>query len=1116
MKKRLLALLLTGTLLAQSGLALAAEIDIDVGDEEITEDIVIDDGKETTEASAPEANTTEDASIVIDEETDSEEATASIQEIDVSAEESTATTVNSSGTCGNNLTWTLDDEGTLTISGTGAMSNWESYIATPWHDHYGQIKKIIIGFGITTIGDHAFDFCFNLRSVTIPDSVTIISDYAFASCYKLTSVVIPNSVTSIGSYAFSGCDLTDVTIPTGVTSIGYGTFSGCSFTKLTIPNNVTSIGERAFINCYDLTNVTIGNNVTSIGESAFDSCTSLTSVTIPNSVTSIGDFAFFYCNKLTDVYYVGSEEKWKEISIGVYNNNLTDATIHYNPGENGNSNETEGLRYIEDTWSFSNPTSKISVITYGMFFDTATAKSLQKANNGSRGHCAGMAMTTMATYLRFPRISSYGNYSNLNEIKKNYRSSELNCTAINYIDYGFTYQFTPAFARYKNSTKNDYEGLYNAVYAFQHHNGQPVYVSIGTGSGGHALVGLAISEETETATKVLVYDCNHPNEKCYLTLNGTKGSFTGWSYGYGLGLDSTQDGARTNYVMMTSNFIEDFDKDYTYENNPTILMRVSRWLSGIIHYNGESITVEDIDETDSSSIIPISADIGINNSSYDNYWLSGGGKEVSFESLSENTEIALSYDDLEVSAQSSSACDLTMDIENQTVEIDGEKDAKFDVNYEISSDYKKSVVQTISGVSSGEVEIKQENDNSIIATGMEECSVTISSKVDNDEGESIVAVQDKISVSDMNELNSYQISIDETNNETSTTISEDTNGDGTYDTVIASTEEHTHTWDSGKVTKPETCTADGVKTYTCTVCGETKTKAITKLGHKYGSWTVTTKPTCTEKGEETRVCANDSSHKETRSIDALGHRWDTGKVTKAATCGAAGVKTYTCSRCKILKTETIPATGNHTYKTTTTKAKPGANGKTVRKCSVCGKVSTTTIYAPKTLTLSTTSYTYNGKTKKPTVKVKDSKGNTISSTHYTVSYASGRKYVGKYKVTVKFRSTSSKYTGTMSTYFKINPKGTTLKTPTAGSKSFTAKWTKQSTQTSGYQLQYSTSSKFTSAKTVTISSNKTISKKITKLTAKKKYYVRIRTYKTVSGTKYYSAWSSTKTVTTKK
>ena len=104
----------------------------------------------------------------------------------------------------------------------------------------------------------------------------------------------------------------------------------------------------------------------------------------------------------------------------------------------------------------------------------------------------------------------------------------------------------------------------------------------------------------------------------------------------------------------------------------------------------------------------------------------------------------------------------------------------------------------------------------------------------------------------------------------------------------------------------------------------------------------------------------------------------------------------------------------------------------------------------------------------------------------------------------------------MSAYFKINPKGTTLKTPTAGSKSFTAKWTKQSTQTSGYQLQYSTSSSFTNAKTVTITSNNTTSKKITGLTAKKKYYVRVRTYKTVSGKYHCSSWSSAKAVTTKK
>lgn len=245
------------------------------------------------------------------------------------------------------------------------------------------------------------------------------------------------------------------------------------------------------------------------------------------------------------------------------------------------------------------------------------------------------------------------------------------------------------------------------------------------------------------------------------------------------------------------------------------------------------------------------------------------------------------------------------------------------------------------------------------------------------------------------------------------------------------------------------------------------------------------------------------------------HSYDAGVITKAATCGATGSKKYTCTICGETKNEPIPATGSHTYNTTTTKAKPGANGKTVTKCSVCGTVkSTTTIYAPKTLTLSATSYTYNGKAQKPTVKVKDSKGNTISSTHYTVSYASGRKYVGSYKVTVTFKG--SKYSGSMSKTFVINPKATALSSVTAASKGFTARWSKVTTQTTGYQLQYSTSSKFTNAKTVTITSNKTTSKKITKLSAKKKYYVRVRTYKTVSGKKYYSSWSSAKAVTTKK
>ncbi|MGN0463195.1 MAG: fibronectin type III domain-containing protein, partial [Acutalibacteraceae bacterium] len=185
----------------------------------------------------------------------------------------------------------------------------------------------------------------------------------------------------------------------------------------------------------------------------------------------------------------------------------------------------------------------------------------------------------------------------------------------------------------------------------------------------------------------------------------------------------------------------------------------------------------------------------------------------------------------------------------------------------------------------------------------------------------------------------------------------------------------------------------------------------------------------------------------------------------------------------------------------------------ITKCAVCGAVkSKSTIYAPKTVTLAATSYTYSGKSIKPAVKVVDATGKVISASNYTVKYSSN-KYVGTAKVTITFKGN---YSGTITKTFKINPKNTSISSLTAGSKKFTVKWKKYTTQTTGYQIQYSTKSSFSGAKTVTASKNSTTSKTVSKLKSKKKYYVRIRTYKVVDGTKYYSAWSSAKKVTTKK
>lgn len=206
---------------------------------------------------------------------------------------------------------------------------------------------------------------------------------------------------------------------------------------------------------------------------------------------------------------------------------------------------------------------------------------------------------------------------------------------------------------------------------------------------------------------------------------------------------------------------------------------------------------------------------------------------------------------------------------------------------------------------------------------------------------------------------------------------------------------------------------------------------------------------------------------------AHSHSWGNAVVVKRATTSASGTLRYTCK---------------------------------------CGATKISTIRKIASVKLSATSFVYNGKAKSPTVTVKNSAGKTISSAYYTVTKSSGRTNVGKYSYKITFKN---RYSGSKTLYFTVKPQSTSITSLTKGSKRFTVKWSKKTNQVTGYQIQYSTGSKFTNPTTKTVTSNKTTSKTITGLKSNKKYYVRVRTYKTVNSTKYYSAWSSYKYVTTK-
>ncbi|WP_278459999.1 hypothetical protein [Ruminococcus bicirculans (ex Wegman et al. 2014)] len=442
-----------------------------------------------------------------------------------------------------------------------------------------------------------------------------------------------------------------------------------------------------------------------------------------------------------------------------------------------------------------------------------------------------------------------------------------------------------------------------------------------------------------------------------------------------------------------------------------------------------------------------------------------------------------------------------------------------------------------------------------------------------------------------------------------------------------------HSYGNSVVTKQPTCTAEGTAIKTCTKCNATVTETIPKASHKYADTVVA--PTCTTNGYTLHKCSVCGTSYKDSTTKATGHSYGNSVVTKQPTCTSEGTAIKTCTKCNATVTEKLPAKG-HTavtdkgYPATCTTAGKtdgshcsvcntvikvqtvinatghkssgwivdktasiGVKGSKHKECTVCKKVLETAeipalsriSISKASVTLSTSTYAYDGKAKKPGVTVKLNGKTLKNGTDYTVSYSnntkvgtakvtitgkgnytgsvsktysiknnfkkatisgiSNKSYTGKnitQSITVKYNGKTLKngtdytvsyssnknigtatvkvtgkgsYAGTITKTFKINPAKQEIQKLTAKSKAFFVDWAQKGSAT-GYEIQYATNSKFTSAKKVTITNKKTDKTTISKLSGKKKYYVRVRSYTTVKGTKYYGAWSASKSVTTKK
>lgn len=416
------------------------------------------------------------------------------------------------------------------------------------------LKNIVIPNGVTSIGENAFSYC-GLTDIMIPENVEYIGREAFRGCEKLESIVIPDGITSIGDYTFCACSsLTDITFPESVESIGKHAFEKSAITNITLSDNVTSIGESAFEKS-KLTNIEIPDGVARIENNTFYACDTLTDVMFSADVTFIGNGAFAQCKRLTDVYYGGSEEKWKEISIGYSNDPLINATIHYQDGELnkkrsfefGTSKGTTGDNYsfintgksfftdgelppenlytatgIEAFWyesiypeyRYQISSSKLDQLIYGLS-PTDRTYVKQCANCWWTGSCQGMAVSAMLHYIaperlplsQIPLSQKDSTVSSIYNMKMPKESAEVE----NLINYYQLTQVMPSFNDFvgerRTYSKEHTEEAVNDIIS-NLKDGKPVFAGLGT----HAILLVGYQDEDDESYIVSVYDPNVSGE----------------------------------------------------------------------------------------------------------------------------------------------------------------------------------------------------------------------------------------------------------------------------------------------------------------------------------------------------------------------------------------------------------------------------------------------------------------------------------------------------------------------------------------------------------------------------------------------------------------------------
>ena len=733
---------------------------------------------------------------------------------------------------------------------------------------------------VSNIYGGPFKDCSALQNVELESGMTKIPNGLLRGCPGFTTITIPDTVTEIGEAAFAYTNLSSIVIPDSVTTLGRSVFSNTKLESIRVPDTVTGMGDHVFSGCTELKEVTLPNIRQNIMAGMFEGCTSLEKIVLPETVTAIRESAFKNCTSLKDITWSKAPEI---IESNAFRNcsALKEVTI---PGTVKSIGDCAFLNC--DALTAVTIPDSVTSIGKQVFYDCDALTTVKLGSGLKSIPASTFEHCDVLESLRIPRrVTTIGDNAFKDCVKLTSITIPRSVTKIS----------SNAFSYPKILTIYGVAGTYAETFAKEN--------------------SIQFVDQQIKATAASL-------DKTELTIN--KGA-----------------AAQLNLSVTPENFTDIVD----WKSTDTNIVTVSD--NGVVKAVGVGtatvkVTVGDVSASCKVTVLQPVTGISLNKSSLTMNALGTFQMTASVYPDSAN--------DKRITWSSSDPTIASVD-ENGLVTALKKGTATITAAAMDGSGVKSTCKVTVSNTAyvctdPAQLESPHNYDNSCTdvwsykLAGASSLNVTFDDRTEMEDGFDYLYILDgsgkEVGKYTGKELAGKTVSVPGDTVQIRMASDKGNNAWGFKVTsVTAGSEACQHVWDNGKVTKEPTETETGVKTFTCTRCGETKTETIPKLTHEHSYKAVVTAPTCTEKGYTTHTCACGDSYVDTY-VDALGHSWDNGKVTKEPTETETGVKTFTCTRCGETKTEVIPALSHeHSYKAVVTAPTCTAKGYTTHTCA-CG------------------------------------------------------------------------------------------------------------------------------------------------------------------------------------